>query len=244
MVIRTSNQPTASPRVAAIRRGVGSILLLLAGCADLDDPDEPRAAVEDDLSETVVADADADAQECRGLKSAPRLEITAPIAHGRDLVLAADDSALRVQVRNLGDEAVAIEPRLTWRSAGGVARDNDPRFELAPGEIRELVIDLPRDLDAQPASLDVRLRTWHGRKRGGDESLPTTFFHVDAGSGRLHVYDHDGLLARHRAGDLSGTHRAVGARDDLAGVGVARPARPEDLVGDPTDARNTRGAPR
>ncbi len=246
MAIRHTNQPTASPRGAAIRRGVGSILLLLAGCADLDDL-EARADVDDAGPGTILADGPgAAADECRGLQHAPRLEVTAPLPRDNDLVLAAGDEVLRVQVRNVSDEVLAIEPRLTWRAAGEVSRETAGRVELAPGEAREVAIELRRDLEtrAQPASLDVRLRAWHGAARRGDESLTTMFFHVDARSGRLHVYDQDGMVARHRAGDLLGTHRAVAARADLAGVGVARPARPEDLMGDPTDTRNTRGASR
>ncbi len=54
MAIRHTNQPTASPRGAAIRRGVGSILLLLAGCADLDDL-EARADVDDARPGTILA---------------------------------------------------------------------------------------------------------------------------------------------------------------------------------------------
>lgn len=244
MTLRRSS--TVSTRIAYGTSTLLGLSLLMGACADTPDDldaDERRAEAvsEADAEQYHLRDGDpvAHAEDCSGLPSRQHLAIAGPQLEGRDLVLPAGDGAVRLTVRNLDSEPLVVEPRLTWRFTGGLERDLGERFELAPGAEHELVIDLDRDLDtrAYPASLDVQLRPWHGRARGVDASFPTLHFHTDPRSGGLHVYDHAGMVARHRAGDLLGTHRAVDTRDDVAGVGIARVPRPEDLAGDPVDAR-------
>lgn len=239
------NASPARPRLRARCGRICSFLLIMAGCDGPGEPSEPRSG--SDVAPPIVALADvrlapADADDCSSMPFELRLAIDGPLVEGRDLILPTGDAGLRLTVRNLGSEPLLVEPRLTWRYSGGRDRDQAERFELAPGARHELVIDLDRGLDtrAHPASLDLQLRTWHGRARGGDEFFPTVHFHADARTGDLHVYDHAGLLARHRGGDLLGTHRAVDLRDDLAGVGIAHLTRPEEMAGDPVDALSAR----
>lgn len=247
------------PPIILTRSSLPSFLGLVLAAAACDPgvsaPEEQRVAADaagpavpeslDDLG-AARPDHDDDAVECRGVQSAPRLSLESSVVRERDVILAGRDRALRVVVRNVHEGPLAVEPRLTWRFAGGVEREVLPRFELAAGEARELAIALDRRYDTatHPASLDVLMRTWHGRKRGVDEALPTAFFHADPASGELHVYDHEGMVARHRAGDLRGDHRAVDTRADLEGVGIAHLARPDELSGDPTDTRDARGESR
>lgn len=251
----------SSPYPSSLRLAPLALVLAAAACDPAVDAADEQLAVADDAGALAAAPErgegdDAaparplgghhDEGECRGIQSAPRLSIEAPIVSERDLLLTGRDRALRVAVRNIHDGPLTVEPRLTWRFSGGVEREAMTRFEVAPGEVREVTIGLDRGFDtaAHPASLDVMMRTWHGRRRGNDESLPTTYFHADPAADRLHVYDHEGMVARHRAGDLQNRHRAVDARDDLDGVGVAHLARPDELFGDPTDVRSVEGESR
>lgn len=232
----------------APRRRALVALALAAGlgvaCADI--PEEPAGGAERvERAEAAARDArtepgaDHDDAECRGLQDERPVLLSweglaggAPL-RGRAPVLtltsrAAEPIVARLSARFLTDQGAArVDLGEVSLREGGAARVAVP---LDPPGVALSRLEFA-------AQVLVEAELWQGGRRLAGEGADALFFHPDPATGEVLAYGEAEARRSYGAGDFRRLRPRTAGEAAIAGVGRARPARPEDLVGDPEDVR-------
>ena len=173
----------------------------------------------------------------------PGLEIQDPVVAdwmlslSQDHLLPRQGGALPIFLRNTMDEPITLSSTVTVSSAGGQIRVPGPTVSLAGRAGTQVEIALPSGVDTSSfsAQLQVVFRPYENGRRMSDTEARFLYFHREPFTGRTRVYDEQGLLQRHQAGDLKGQILSMvptGERQNLGGIFHGRLLTARDLQAD------------
>jgi hypothetical protein len=150
-------------------------------------------------------------------------------------------STLSLSLTNHLDVAVDAEIGLRIHADGRLIRKSLGRHTVPPRTQTGIPVDVsidgldPSDL-AFSAQLIADAELFQDGARFLSQSTDPLYFHGEPSTGVL-MYGERAYRDVHRAGDVRRRLTAAAGEAPLAGIGVARQAAAEDLVGDPTDGR-------